>query len=209
MCKAEARQPCRLALLAIISLSSSHSSLDTMDPLTSLSLVANIVQIVDFGIKAVARGRELAGKGHTKEQAHLEALSRETDKICESLSKPVFVNIKSLEHESDQKKKDPPSPKPGQQDDTCPSVIDNTTLVEVLATKTQGVARELNAMLMGLKVVEFPAASNSTNGPRKRKRDVGKGLVKAIWHDSDLRDLRQKLVDLQQVMILSLAAMQR
>ena len=45
-----------------------------LDPLTPLGLASNVVQIVDFGVRTIAKAGELAATGTTKEDAHLEKL---------------------------------------------------------------------------------------------------------------------------------------
>nr|OQO28442.1 hypothetical protein B0A51_02991 [Rachicladosporium sp. CCFEE 5018] len=170
---------------------------------SSFCLVANIIQLVDFGVRAAANGRDLAGKGQTADQSYLHALTSEIQSIC------TVLDDGKLDMEDLFQKR-------GTDVDKTPAMTRrdrsnaHTQLdVKRLAGQTKDVASELGLMLNGLKVSNDPlSGTTATNGGRKRKRDVGKSLIKAIWQDSDMQDLRRKLVELQQQMILHLSVMQ-
>lgn len=60
-----------------------------LDPLTTLGLVSNIVQLVDFGLDVLDRGRELAQTGTTTERQHLRRLVEDTQAVCAELQQKM------------------------------------------------------------------------------------------------------------------------
>ncbi|KAF7190662.1 Vegetative incompatibility protein HET-E-1 [Pseudocercospora fuligena] len=172
-----------------------------LDPLTSLGLVVNIVQLVEFGLKAVSKGRELAQKGSTAEHRHFEVLARETEELCAEIrNQPAFIRAANLE------KSDPQETSIESGDGTADPYADTHSAIRNLADETRDVSRELGHMLKGLKIAD--GASQGVKDSLKRKRALAGGLMKAIWHDHDLKDLRDRLLRLQQQMTLRLTIMQ-
>ena len=165
-----------------------------LDPLTSLSLVTNIVTLIDFGLKAVKQGREIASSGTTAEHEDLRRAAANTISLCNIARFQVQEQTWSSANLSHAQK------------------VDEQPIV-LLANKTQSVAHDIGMMLEGLKIEDTPQAASTTlidsTVGRKRKRAVAKQVVKAIWRDSDLQKSKKDLDELQREMILSLTTMQR
>lgn len=58
-----------------------------LDPLTALGLATNVVQLVDFGLKACTKARDLAETGTTEDYNHLEDLIRQNLTLTEDLKR--------------------------------------------------------------------------------------------------------------------------
>ena len=179
-----------------------------LDPLTSLGLVTNIVQLVDFGSKAVAKGRELKLTGTTTEHEHMRVIARSIFDLCDAIQNQInHGDVRQL-HESPQHNEAPVL------QHVAGALLKSENCISQLSLKTRDVAQQLSIMLDGLKIEDCGSmALNSAQMTpivgRKRKRDIASCFVKAIWKDSDLQTLRRNLSELQPQMILSLSVMQR
>ena len=180
-----------------------------LDPLTSIGLATNIVQLVEFGLKVAATGRQIASTGTTEDHSHLKGISQNISLLCDDIQKqigrlnkgPTKSHLNRGRH----------------QEDTCehePARSVNENTVRHLALRTRVVADDLGMMLVGLKIddSEQETPNNTPLGSetsRKRKRSVANRIVKALWKDSDIQRLRRQLVELQQELTLNLTVMQR
>jgi hypothetical protein len=57
-----------------------------LDPYTAFGLVANIVQLVDFGLKIISNAREISSTGLPTEYKHLETIANSVTVLTKTLS---------------------------------------------------------------------------------------------------------------------------
>src|SRR2546430_1262792 len=57
-----------------------------LDPYTAFNLVANILQLVDFGLKIVSNAREISSIGLPTEYKHLETIANSVTFLTKTLS---------------------------------------------------------------------------------------------------------------------------
>lgn len=57
-----------------------------LDPYTGIGLVANIVQLVDFGLKIISNAREISSTGLPAEYKHLESIANNVTVLTKTLS---------------------------------------------------------------------------------------------------------------------------
>jgi hypothetical protein len=157
-----------------------------LDPLTSLGLASNIVQLVSFGFEVLSKGHELATTGTTREQAHLEAITRQTKSICSDLQN---VAARPSAHACR-------PPGKGQHGLT---LRDEASVVD-LGFNTKSVCDELQVMLEALSLDE---------APDRRKRSIVHKAIKSVWNDKSVQVLRNRLSELQQQLLLKMGIMQR
>ncbi|KAK3678826.1 hypothetical protein LTR78_001279 [Recurvomyces mirabilis] len=160
-----------------------------LDPLTSLGLASNIVQLVDFGIRTFCQARELAATGTTQDYEHMEALLQDSNSIFWDLDAATGEKVGNND--------------PGWEDRLAP--LTEGDKVTALARRSKEVAEELSVLLHKLK---FEEPNEDAGRPMKRRRTAVKCVVKGLLKKSEVTELRSKLNDLQQQMILRLSAMQ-
>ncbi|KAK4556700.1 hypothetical protein LTR86_006271 [Recurvomyces mirabilis] len=165
-----------------------------LDPLTSLGLASNIVQIIDFGIRTFCQARELAATGTTLDYEHMEVLLQDSNSIFWDLDAATGA-LKAGQADNNE---------PGWEDRLAPRTESDE--VTALARRSKEVAEELSALLHDLKFEEDK--QDADGRPTKRRRTAVKCVVKGLLKKSEVTELRSKLNDLQQQMILRLSAMQ-
>lgn len=167
-----------------------------LDPLTSLGLASNIVQLVDFGLKTAARGRELATKGATAEHKHLETITKDLSSLCADLDKQVPApEPRNKSRKIDVTPKQPPPQE----------LVNSDRAIRDLAHTAKDVADELLTLLQTLSINK---PSEDGERPSKRRRTVASRLVKSMWKEKEVQSLRLRMNDLQQEMMIRLSVMQ-
>jgi hypothetical protein len=161
-----------------------------IEPLTALGLAANIVQLVESGMRVIDAGREIASQGSTQEQQHIKRLAAETSSLCDQIKKQE-TQILSRSRSSAQS-------------------AQNTHTFASLATQTKGVANNLEELLAHL---EVKAEDETGQPPAKRKRastsEIARKLFRGLWDDKEIVSLKSRMLDLQRQMLLALANNQR
>lgn len=195
-----------------------------LDPLTSLGVIANVVQLVDIGLRVTKKGYEIAQTGTTKDLEHLKTISDATTRTLWDLEKDRAVldtsngpnvlatTLQVIEDSSD------PDPETtdgyGTPSSSRTRSNDRSSTTKLLR-QTSKTAEMLSMMLSGLKLesdsatVQADAAQVQQTIPRKRKRDRLATFVKASWNDGELQLLRQQLLEMQLALVLELGVMER
>ena len=136
-----------------------------LDPLASLGLVSNVVQLVEFGMKVVQTGHEIATTGTKVEHTHLKAIADNTAAVHAELHKQVGVfRLTDPENDASEnlgvykadelKRSDHPR--------------DEKSVVS-LAMRTRGVVDDLSRMLQRLKM-DDSSAKGTTDRTRSTEQ---------------------------------------
>ena len=168
-----------------------------LDPLTALGLVGNILQIVEFGLKTVRTGRELAATGTTEEYERLERLLRDSQSLFSELCTAERVGAsatQSSDQDLDARFRDSGSE---QQRASEQALRD-------LAGDGKVVVEKLSYLLDGLKIQERDDAPSSA----KRIKLAARRAVKGAFKEKEVEKLKCELRDLQQRMLLRVSNLQ-
>ncbi|KAK5122176.1 hypothetical protein LTR85_004422 [Meristemomyces frigidus] len=162
-----------------------------LEPITALGLASSVIQLVDFGFKTAARGRELATKGATAENAHLATITKDLIELCTELDTQTGAGAVGDGE--------------AQQSSQSEEGAKSAEAIKALARSAKDVADELASLLQGLSLNK---PGENGEPPTKRRRTVASRLVKSVWKDKELQGLRIRITSLQQEMILRLSVMQ-
>jgi hypothetical protein len=137
-----------------------------IDPITALSLAANIVQFIEVGYNATVLLHQLWDASATDENNEIETVSQDMSAMCVKLK---GASNTSVPLSKDEKK------------------------LQVLASKCEVLARELDSVLQGL-VVRSQGA--------KRRVEVMQKALKVLFRADKIKSLQKRLAELRDQMTI-------
>jgi hypothetical protein len=170
-----------------------------LDPITAVGLASNIIQLVDFGVRIINSGRELATKGTTEELLQLETIIQDNILVLDDLKghhEGADTNQSTESPNGSDLSKTGKDSKP----ESCGDPLQD------LAHQARDVAKELSTLLHGLKLDNV--LNQGEERPAKRRRTAAKLTVKGVFKQKEVRKLQSRLDGLQKALIFRISASQ-
>lgn len=167
-----------------------------LDPLTALSLTSNIIQLVDFTSRVVAKCRHIQADGVLPEHYELHIISEDVKRTSTKLKIkppprwPLKLDKDYLKFETDEEKRD-------REEDVAWNEREEEWAFHALATQCTKIADELLTRL---------SKHSIPDGLPRTKWKSFREALETVWKKKDLDELAARLAEIRNQMTFHILA---